>query len=95
LLGPEPEAAPVEDEGLGWNHKTQHGISRDAMTSGYEIRDRKTDEVKWTATRVDLVIGSNAVLRAYAEVYAQDGNREKRSPRRAPVGAAVEHSRPQ
>ncbi|EXJ14806.1 catalase/peroxidase HPI [Imhoffiella purpurea] len=43
----------------------------------YEIRDRKTDAVKWTATRVDLVFGSNAILRAYAEVYAQDDNREK------------------
>ncbi|MFZ3035050.1 MAG: catalase/peroxidase HPI [Parvibaculum sp.] len=43
----------------------------------YEIRDRKTDKVKWTATRVDLVFGSNAILRAYSEVYAQDDNKEK------------------
>ena len=43
----------------------------------YEIRDRKTDSVKWTATRVDLVFGSNSILRAYAEVYAQDDNKEK------------------
>ncbi len=43
----------------------------------YEIRDRKTDQVKWTATRVDLVFGSNSILRAYAEVYAQDDNKEK------------------
>ena len=43
----------------------------------YEIRDRETGRVKWTATRVDLVFGSNAILRAYAEVYAQDDNREK------------------
>ncbi|MES9992279.1 MAG: catalase/peroxidase HPI [Candidatus Thiodiazotropha sp.] len=43
----------------------------------YEIRDRKTDAVKWTATRVDLVFGSNSILRAYAEVYAQDDNKEK------------------
>jgi len=43
----------------------------------YEIRDRKTGAVKWTATRVDLVFGSNSVLRAYAEVYAQDDNQEK------------------
>jgi catalase-peroxidase len=33
--------------------------------------------VKWTATRVDLVFGSNSILRAYAEVYAQDDNKEK------------------
>jgi catalase-peroxidase len=43
----------------------------------YEIRDRKTDAVKWTATRVDLVFGSNSILRSYAEVYAQDDNRKK------------------
>jgi catalase-peroxidase len=43
----------------------------------YEVRDRKTDEFKWTATRVDLVFGSNSILRSYAEVYAQDDNREK------------------
>ncbi|MCC5886776.1 MAG: catalase/peroxidase HPI, partial [Gammaproteobacteria bacterium] len=38
----------------------------------YEIRDRRTDKVKWTATRVDLVFGSKSILRSYAEVYAQD-----------------------
>ena len=43
----------------------------------YEIRDRKINKVKWTATRVDLVFGSNSILRAYAEVYAQDDNKEK------------------
>lgn len=43
----------------------------------YEIRERKTDKLKWTATRVDLVFGSNSILRAYAEVYAQDDNKEK------------------
>ena len=43
----------------------------------YDICDRKTSQVKWTATRVDLVFGSNAILRAYAEVYAQDDNQEK------------------
>ena len=46
-------------------------------TNLYEIRDRKSGQVKWTATRVDLVFGSNSILRAYAEVYAQDDNREK------------------
>jgi len=43
----------------------------------YEIRDRKTDKVLWTATRVDLVFGSNSILRAYAEIYAQDGAQQK------------------
>jgi len=43
----------------------------------YEIRDRKSGEVKWTATRMDLVFGSNSILRSYSEVYAQDDNKEK------------------
>jgi catalase-peroxidase len=43
----------------------------------YEIRERKTGKVKWTATRADLVFGSNSILRAYAEVYAQDDSKEK------------------
>ncbi|MFC6446715.1 catalase/peroxidase HPI [Shinella zoogloeoides] len=43
----------------------------------YDIRDRKTGATKYTATRVDLVFGSNSVLRAYAEVYAQDDSKEK------------------
>ena len=43
----------------------------------YEIRDRKTGAVKWTAARVDLVFGSNSILRAYSELYAQDDSREK------------------
>ena len=43
----------------------------------YHIIDRKTGQTKWTATRVDLVFGSNSVLRSYAEVYAQDDNKEK------------------
>ena len=45
--------------------------------NGYDICDRKTGQAKWTASRVDLVFGSNAILRAYAEVYAQDDNQEK------------------
>jgi catalase-peroxidase len=45
--------------------------------NSYEICDRTSGEVKWTATRVDLVFGSNSVLRAYAEVYAQDDGHEK------------------
>jgi catalase-peroxidase len=43
----------------------------------YQIIDRKTGTVKWTATRVDLVFGSNSILRSYAEVYAQDDAKEK------------------
>jgi catalase-peroxidase len=43
----------------------------------YNIRDRKTGNVDWTATRVDLVFGSNSILRSYAEVYAQSDNKEK------------------
>lgn len=43
----------------------------------YELQDRATETTKWTATRADLVFGSNSVLRAYAEVYAQDDNQDK------------------
>jgi catalase-peroxidase len=45
--------------------------------NSYDIVDRKSGAAKWTATRVDLVFGSNSILRAYAEVYAQDDNKEK------------------
>jgi len=43
----------------------------------YEMIERKTGKARWTATRVDLVFGSNSILRAYAEVYAQDDSKEK------------------
>ena len=43
----------------------------------YHVVDRETGEIKWTATRVDLVFGSNSILRSYSEFYAQDDNREK------------------
>ena len=43
----------------------------------YNLRNRSNGEIKYTATRVDLVFGSNSILRAYAEVYAQDDNRKK------------------
>jgi catalase-peroxidase len=45
--------------------------------NAYDIVERDTQKVKWTATRVDLVFGSNSILRSYAEVYAQDDNKEK------------------
>jgi catalase-peroxidase len=50
-------------------------VSKDADV--FEGRDRKTGEVKWTGTRVDLVFGSNSQLRALAEVYAQEDSKEK------------------
>jgi catalase-peroxidase len=43
----------------------------------YNLRNRKTGQVKFTATRADLVFGSNSILRSYSEIYAQDDNREK------------------
>ncbi|MGY6411404.1 MAG: catalase/peroxidase HPI [Alkalilacustris sp.] len=46
-------------------------------TNLYHLVDRKSGAEKWTATRADLVFGSNSILRAYAEVYAQDDNAEK------------------
>ena len=45
--------------------------------NSYDIVERKSGKAKWTATRADLVFGSNSILRAYAEVYAQDDNQEK------------------
>jgi catalase-peroxidase len=48
-----------------------HPVAADGT---FELRDRKTGKVKWTATSADLVFGSNSILRAYAEVYAQDDN---------------------
>jgi catalase-peroxidase len=45
--------------------------------NSYAIVDRASGVTKWTATRVDLVFGSNSVLRAYAELYAQDDGKEK------------------
>ena len=48
-----------------------------AGSDSYKIRSRETGEVKYTASRVDLIFGSNSILRAYAEVYAQDDSKEK------------------
>jgi catalase-peroxidase len=54
----------------------QWSATSDAKTA-FEARDRKTGEVKWTGTRVDLIFGSNSELRALAEVYACDDAKEK------------------
>jgi catalase-peroxidase len=43
----------------------------------YEGRDRKTNELKWTGTRVDLIFGSHSQLRAFAEVYGQSDAKKK------------------
>jgi catalase-peroxidase len=43
----------------------------------YELRDSSSGDLKWTASSVDLVFGSNSILRSYAELYAQDDNKEK------------------
>ena len=58
------------DMGVEWNP-----VSDEALL--FEAFDRKTGDRKWSATRVDLVFGSNSQLRAQAEFYAQDDNREK------------------
>ena len=60
----------LTDMGVEW-----HPTSEAADT--FKAHDRKTGEVKWTGTRMDLVFGSNSQLRALAEVYAQDDNQEK------------------
>ena len=58
---------------------TQWQPSAQSNGSGtvYEGRDRKTNQVKWTATRVDLIFGSHSQLRALAEVYACADSKEK------------------
>jgi catalase-peroxidase len=58
---------------LSMNTKWQASSTSDGI---YEGRDRATDEIKWTGTRVDLVFGSNSQLRAIAEVYACDDSKE-------------------
>ena len=60
----------VLDIGTGWNAKS------DAAES-FEGRDTKTGEIKWTATRVDLIFGSNSILRALSEVYASNDAKSK------------------
>ena len=59
------------------NLTDMHYLWKPVADKLYEVRDRHTGELKWTATRVDLVFGSNSILRAYAEVYAQDDSGEK------------------
>ena len=58
---------------------TQWQPSTESNGSGavYEGRDRKTNQVKWTGTRVDLIFGSHSQLRALAEVYASSDSKEK------------------
>jgi len=56
---------------------TEWQPSGNGSGGAYEGRDRKTNQVKWTGTRVDLIFGSNSQLRALAEVYACADSREK------------------
>lgn len=58
------------DMGTEWKATSQHAET-------FEGRDRRTGEVKWTGSRVDLVFGSNSILRAVAEVYASADARQK------------------
>jgi len=58
------------DMGTVWKPMSDNGDT-------FEGRDRKTNKVKWTGTRLDLIFGSNSQLRALAEVYAQDDAKEK------------------
>ena len=61
---------------LDMNTKWQPSSHSNGSGEVYEGRDRKTDEVKWTATRVDLIFGSHSQLRALAEVYASNDSKE-------------------
>ena len=60
----------LTDMGVEWQPTSE-------AADTFNVHDRKTGEVQWTGTRVDLVFGSNSQLRALAEVYAQDDNKEK------------------
>ncbi|MBO3740086.1 catalase/peroxidase HPI [Actinoplanes flavus] len=62
--------ANLLDFGLTWSATDSEGET-------FEGRDRRTGEVKWTATRADLIFGSNSILRAQAEVYGSDDAKEK------------------
>ena len=70
---------------FGWQASTDFFVNLTDMNyswkltgrNSYDIAERRSGKTKWTATRVDLVFGSNSILRAYAEVYAQDDNKEK------------------
>ena len=63
---------------LDMNTQWQPSKSVEGVSEGvYDGRDRKTNQVKWTATRVDLIFGSHSQLRALAEVYASADSKEK------------------
>jgi catalase-peroxidase len=62
---------------LDMNTQWQPSTSSNGSGAVYEGHDRKTGELKWTATRVDLLFGSHSQLRALAEVYAQNDSKEK------------------
>ncbi len=63
---------------LDMNTEWQPANSVEGVSEGvYEGRDRKTNQVKWTATRVDLIFGSHSQLRALAEVYACADSKQK------------------
>ena len=55
----------------------RNGNRPPVKTVSYEGRDRKTNALKWTGTRIDLIFGSHSQLRAFAEVYACAGSKEK------------------
>ncbi|MBU5615923.1 catalase/peroxidase HPI [Psychrobacter sp. TAE2020] len=63
----------LTDMNLTWHPLNNNGDAGHTANL-YEIRERGTGKVKWQATRVDLVFGSNSILRSYAELYAQDDN---------------------
>ena len=86
LVGREPEATGIEEQGFAWKSRFDTGKGGDTITSGLEVTWTSTPtrwsnsffsnlfgyewELKWTGTVVDLIFGSNSQLRALAEVYA-------------------------
>ena len=71
------EAGDADERLLRQPARHEHAMAAGRSDGTYEGRDRKTNAVKWTGTRVDLIFGSHAQLRAFAEVYASADSKEK------------------
>ena len=71
------EAGHADERLLRQPARHEHAMAAAGSDGTYEGRDRKTNAVKWTGTRVDLIFGSHSQLRAFAEVYACTDSKEK------------------
>ncbi len=74
---PHLEGRNAEQRLLRQPARHEHAVDAGGTDGTYEARDRKTNAVKWTGTRVDLIFGAHSQLRAYAEVYATSDAKEQ------------------